>query len=169
MKKIFISHAWTEAETYVNFVRFVDELIGVDNWENVSIPREDALELSGLGKDYDELRKVENQIVHVRSKLKLPGLSRARCCIVYDSNGNRREVETAGSLTKELRLLEKRRDSLVRPSSNNIEAISDYPIRLGSKGVAKQLAMSPDLSNAIRRRVMVSDLVFVLVTRILNP
>ena len=162
MISIFISHSWAESESYFEFVSLLNDVLGKESWKNISIPQNEAIKLSEYENNRSEIESINDQILSLKAKLRLPDLPDAVTRTVWDANGNRKEVETKGLILEKLSSLVSRKE--------HIEA--RYPCKdenfvLSSKGVARSLAIHPIIGNAIRHKIMESNIIFVLITPML--
>ena len=165
MHSILISHAWSEHEQYQSFVGLLDDLLGKENWQNLSIPYDNALDLSGTGPITDELSRTRAEITKLRAQLAvLPDFLER---VVWDANGNRRKIEGRGSVLKKLKEALANEEELAERLAKRLP--NEHPLQdrlaLMNKGfLAKLIDLHPTLALALRHRIESARVVFVLIT-----
>ncbi len=159
MNTIFISHSWEESDIYDDFVALLNQVLGPDTWINSSVPRKEAIDLSKVQNEADELQRIEDEIERIRAQIRISGLPEGFCRIIYSPDGKRTEIEGKLSLRRKLKSLEENKTSLL---AKNV--MSDTAIQWINKYGAHMMAEWPLLSNAIRRRIDSSHLIFLLIT-----
>jgi hypothetical protein len=160
---VFISHAWDEDQQYRKFLLLLDEALGSVAWTNLSIPQDEALRLTGIEKSKDELARIDAEITQLQARLDAGNLPDVCERIVWDAQGKRREEPTRGTVGLQLTSALSRRQKILTLNPIGDESASRREA-LMSKGQARQINLHPDLSLAIRERIIASDIVFVLVT-----
>ncbi len=163
MLSIFISHDWNESEKYNNFEKLLNSVLGVDAWNNLSIPRSQAIELRGWENAQLEasLDHFEEKIIHLQAALQDPGLSRALYRVSWDERGNKRELDCVGSIEERLAHTYHEREELIGESGERYEMPPEFRDR---KGASHRIRLDPELSLIIRRRIVNADIVFILIT-----
>ena len=154
---IFVSHSWEEENRYHELVALLTEALAGESWIDCSIPRNRAIDLSNLSQD--ELDASTNEVHRLEARLNDPGLPDAVSRVVWDAHGNRREMETYATVYAEYRRAVSRRNELLRS-----RALTDVSSGEISKGIARNVRVSPELSLAIRERIVQADVVMLLVT-----
>jgi len=158
---IFVSHSWGEDAIYQRFVAMLDEVIGNDGWNNLSIPWSAPLDILSPREWYleEKLQRLEDQLIRVEAELRNPDLPDAIERIVWDEQGQRRNVPTVASVRKERNRLLNEMSELVVDRAKEREQFLDL------KDASKHIRVHPVLSIAIRNRIKQAQLVFVLLSR----
>jgi hypothetical protein len=157
--RIFISHDWNAATVYESFTGLLDELLGCDSWINLSIPKLQALDLSGTPLNTEStLNQLEDELIRVQATLSKSDLPLYR--VTWDASGNRHEEE--GRVSLMMRLAELRNQ--IADCALGTPGYEVCPELVDRKGVSRSIRMHPQLALAIRRRIAQADIVFVLVT-----
>ena len=165
MVSIFVSHAWkNEADTYNRFVKLLDSALGIGNWKNLSIPESKPISLLASSEMEGELDGLEDELIQVVSAMRKPGLPNVYSKVVWEADGTRREEVSVGSLAE-------RHEQIVGRMRKLADRLPEEYVRPYEVGVSKDesgsIRLHPELSLAIRRRILDADLTFVLVTPVL--
>jgi hypothetical protein len=160
MPSIFISHDWNESVLYDQLTALLELRFGNMGWTNLSVPKGEAIQLVGYDRSGIEnsLDRLEDEIIRVQAALRRPGLPTSFSRVVWDVHGNRREEDCFGSLEAELHRLLAQRSAILG---------KDYvtpPEYVDPKGASSQIRLHPELSLAIRKRILRADAILVLVT-----
>jgi hypothetical protein len=167
--KIFVSHPWSEDNTYTEFISLLNSQLEEKFWENKSIPRHEAIDITRERESDNQLEEIENEIIHLKAKIMNSNLPDVISRTVYDAHGNRTEVETKYSLVKELRSLRQKKEYILHDLQKDSEwSDPNREFALSTKGVAREFDLNPRLANAIRQRIVESNLLFVLISQTLQ-
>ncbi len=136
--------------------------MGFGEWTNVSVPEAKALEWTGYSGRVDELGDLRKELRLLQLRLRQPGLPDVCTRTIWDQQGNRREVETVGTIREKITAVQRQIAAIEGLRPGNVEG--QYVDAMAFKGVARQYDVHFDIAENLERRIRSADIVFVIVS-----